>query len=106
MEHKNLMENVENLIEKELESARSKFGNINSSHEGYAVILEEHEEMKDEVINFEQNLQSLWNEVKSNNSNKQYEDSIDMEKAAKQIIKEAIQLAAMCKRFHEDLMNK
>lgn len=106
MEHKNLMENVENLIEKELESARSKFGNINSSHEGYAVILEEYEEMNDEVSSFEQILQSLWQEVKSNDSNKQYENSIEMEKVAKQIIKEGIQLAAMCKRLHEDLMKK
>ncbi len=37
-------------IEKEFEFATSKFGSFNSAHEGYAVILEELDELKAEIF--------------------------------------------------------
>lgn len=103
MENKNLMENAEQLIKEELESARSKFSNLNSSHEGYAVILEEFEELKEEIEAFEQNIQALWKAVKTNDSDKQAQDVRLMENITKKIIKESVQLGAMCRRFKEDI---
>lgn len=63
------------LIIEELERATEKFGRFKSAHEGYAVLLEEVDE--------------LWQEVKSNNRDGQEE--------------EAIQVAAMALRYLHDL---
>lgn len=62
------------LIEAELRRATDKYGAFNSPHEGYAVILEELDEM--------------WDEVKGNNQ--------------KEAVMEAIQVAAMGARFVVD----
>lgn len=106
MEHKNLIENINKLVDSELENARNRFNNINSSHEGYAVILEEFEEVQEEIINFEQTLQSLWKAVKNNSVEDQSKHIKSMEHISTQMIKESIQIAAMCKRYNEDLLNK
>jgi hypothetical protein len=58
-------------IQKELKRARKKFPSFKSQHEGYAVILEE--------------LDELWDNVKTNKRN--------------DARKEAIQVAAMAMRF-------
>lgn len=106
MEHKNLIENINKLVDSELENARNRFNNINSSHEGYAVILEEFEEVQEEISNFEQTLQTLWKAVKNNSAEDQAEYIKSMEHISTQIIKESIQIAAMCKRYNEDLLSK
>lgn len=49
------------LIEAELESAMKKFPLFNSSHEGYAVMLEEMDELWHE-IKFNKNPQSMVNQ--------------------------------------------
>lgn len=66
------------LIENELDSARRKHRNMYSTHEGYAVIKEE--------------LDELWDEVKKKRP--------DMDK----LREEAIQVAAMAARFVADLL--
>lgn len=67
-----------NQILSEAESARAKFAPFNSSHEGYAVIAEE--------------LDELWDDVKAN--------SVD------HAIDEAIQVGAMALRFIADMRAK
>lgn len=106
MEHKNLVENINKLVNIELENARNRFNNINSSHEGYAVILEEFEEVQEEIVKFEQTLQTLWKAVKNNSAEDQSQLIKTMENISTQMIKESIQIAAMCKRFNEDLLTK
>jgi uncharacterized protein CbrC (UPF0167 family) len=64
-------------IEAELVKARAKHAAMNSAHEGYAVILEE--------------LDELWDEIKA-----QVQDKAKMRK-------EAIQVAAMAARFIQDV---
>ena len=59
--------------------ASSKFPPFNSSHEGFAVILEEIDE--------------LWDEVKKKNDLRSHED----------MRKEALQVAAMAIRFINDI---
>jgi len=63
----------------ELESATTKFAAFNSAHEGYAVLLEEVDE--------------LWDEVKNN------QKTCSIEKMRR----EAVQIAAMALRFIEDV---
>lgn len=65
---------VMSLVEAELRRATDKFGPFHSPHEGYAVILEELDEM--------------WDEVKGNQP--------------KLAVLEAIQVAAMAARFVVD----
>ncbi|WP_157680193.1 hypothetical protein [Mycobacterium dioxanotrophicus] len=67
-----------NEILREAESARAKFAPFNSSHEGYAVIAEE--------------LDELWDDVKGN----------DVPHA----IEEAVQVGAMALRFIADMRAK
>lgn len=66
----------------ELRAARTKFAPFNSAHEGYAVILEE--------------LDELWEEVRKNQKVRSVE----------RMRKEAIQVAAMALRFIEDVCDK
>lgn len=68
-------------VETELRKATEKFSTFNSAHEGYAVILEELDELKEHV----------W----TNNSKR---DLLAMRK-------EAVQLAAMALRFIVDVCN-
>jgi len=67
-------------IENEIELSRKNHGVFSGSHEGYAVILEEVEE--------------LWQEVKKK------------ERDFKQMRKECIQIAAMAIKFIEDICEK
>lgn len=67
-------------VEEELASAIEKFGKFNSAHEGYAVILEE--------------LDELWEEIKA----KPNDERMDRMRA------EAIQVAAMAIRFVMDVI--
>jgi len=67
------------LVERELQAARAKHPPIHSAHEGYAIILEEVDELKAEV----------W----KNGSARDPE----------QMRRELIQIAAMCARMADDL---
>jgi len=77
----------------ELERAEAKFGPFNSSHEGYAVILEE--------------LDELWEVVKLNpkkievpyTSDGDYQKVMQNSKRNSMMRAEAIQVAAMAMRF-------
>jgi hypothetical protein len=94
------MENSEivSVIIDELEKATKKFGNFNSAHEGYAVILEEMDELWDIVkLNpvkikatdrrfFSRQMKEIW----QNHTHKEM------------MKKEVIQVAAMAIRFIRD----
>ncbi len=73
------MQEILKEIIKEIESARNKYPCFHSNHEGYAVLLEEVEE--------------LWDYIKESKSIK----------ADDKMKKECIQIAAMSIRFIEDL---
>ena len=66
----------------ELTRAQSKFPPFNSGHEGYAVILEE--------------LDELWREIRSNQATPGRDERMR---------KEAVQVAAMALRFLVDMPN-
>lgn len=81
--------NTINDVMAELARARGKFGKFNNAHEGYAVILEEVEE--------------LWADVRTN-PQKAYPEAIDPQQRHRTKMRaEAIQIAAMAVRFAEDV---
>lgn len=75
----NDIETVINLVRDELIEATGKFGAFASAHEGYAVILEEVDE--------------LWDEIKNNKG----------DGATERQRREAVQVAAMGARFLLDI---
>lgn len=88
------MSSFTELINRELSFARNKFPNMNSLHEGYAVILEEVDE--------------LWEWIKQ----KQYPELTEIDRGSwivtptrnqAEICKELVQIAAMCQRLFEDV---
>ena len=69
-------------LDAELGKARKGYAPLNSAHEGYAVLLEEVDE--------------LWDEVKKNRG----------ERDPERMRREAIQVAAMAIRFIQDVIEK
>ena len=89
-----VMNDVRLLVKKELVAANKKFPMFSSAHEGWAVIREELQEVKDDHYMLEQYLENrLWNEVRYNN-----EIPKEAQHRAVHMAVEAIQTAAMiCK---------
>lgn len=81
------------LVSTELEFAVHQFPPMNSMHEGYAVILEEVDE--------------LWEEVKRKQIPDFDESNRDLDRKAMRnqaaIISELVQIAAMCERLYCDV---
>ena len=96
----NVVENdVRVLVGKELAAANERFPQFHSAHEGYAVIKEEVDELKEYTDLINNRMIYLWARVRFNNSCEElvsriYDDAINA-------ACEAIQVAAMCKKFLE-----
>ena len=96
----NAIENqVRELVAVELSAANERFPQFHSVHEGYAVILEEAEELKEEVEKTDSYLAFAWGEIRIDGD---CEDFISgVERYAVNAACEAIQVAAMCRTFME-----
>lgn len=94
---------VEALVKKELEAANKKFPLFNSAHEGYAVLLEEAEELDSDSASIKYDMLCLWNAVKGNNTEAALETVSHTYERAVNAAVEAIQTAAMCKKFKMSL---
>ncbi len=75
-----LEKDFDKMVRDELARARAKNAPMNSLHEGYAVILEE--------------LDEFWDEVKKKK----------VERNTTDILKELVQVAAMCQKTAEDVV--
>ena len=96
----NAIENdVRALVDKELAAANERFPQFHSQHEGYAVIKEEVEETREQLDAVERYLNYLWDRVKQECTTKEQVEYIHM--FAINVACEAIQVAAMCKKFLE-----
>ena len=94
-------DDVVKLVDKELKFANKKFPMFRSAHEGCAVILEELEEARDEMVNTELFYNHLWKTVKENSDFGSLLDAIQVK--AESLACEAIQVAAMAKKFQESM---
>lgn len=89
------MSSFRDLVDRELEFARNKFPNMNSLHEGYAVILEE--------------LDELWEWIKQKQIPELTEDDrrnlipVYPTRNQAEICAELVQIAAMAQRLFEDV---
>ena len=90
-------QDVEKLVQKELESANTRFPMFRSDHEGSAVIFEEIEETKDNLIDIEYQFGEMWKCIKDNMSGYPFIERLYA--SAIEAICEAIQVAAMAQKF-------
>ena len=100
---KKLKNEIENIVNSEYNRAAEKFGECNnSSHESFAVILEEVQEAGIEIKSFKQALDIFWTVVKDNKkaySLKTQTDKLtEMKSHAINIACEFVQVAAMCEK--------
>ncbi len=94
---------VSNAVQRELSVSMEKFPLFNSAHEGYAVILEEIEEAQQELGHIKIRLEVAWNAIKNNqDATSTIEDAGYISKL---LACEAIQVAAMAKKFEESAKN-
>lgn len=91
---------IEDLIEKELKRSTEKHNHrFCSSYEGYAVIKEEIEELEENLAKLNERFSDLWGCIKSANLEKQARNLGAVKINVLKLIKEAIQIAAMCDKF-------
>ena len=87
------------LVGEELEAANAIYPPFHSMHEGYAVILEEVEEAKEELETLERRLERIWLYSKRNRFDLAKDTIFCIEGDAIQLAAEAIQVAAMARKF-------
>ena len=95
---------IQKAIKLELENIKRNYGeNYNSAHEGYAVLLEEVEEVEECLHYIRTDIKILWERVRNNfkdleNSDKSAE-LLMVVVNAKQLAEEAVQVAAVAEKF-------
>lgn len=90
---------VLDLIDKELEYGKINHGLFKSKHEGYAVLLEEFEETKDELEALEIEINRIWDGVKCDKNAEEHQNACNNAfKYAVRVAIEAIQTAAMARK--------
>lgn len=90
---------VEELVVKELNSANEQFPLFASLHEGYAVMLEEFEEVEWELEQIRDTLYFIWQEIKVNNNENIPSKASRVKEYAIDLACEAIQVAAMAEKM-------
>ena len=94
----NAIENdVRALVDKELAAANERFPQFHSAHEGWAVILEEVIETEAEMKTVRESIEGMFGFVINNADAKWAAQKIEY--AAIHAACEAIQVAAMCRKF-------
>ena len=90
-------EDVAKLLEKELESANERFPQFRSEHEGWAVMQEEVEELREECDSIEMAMEQLWHRIRDGVPTEQHVALV--EQYAEAAACEAIQVAAMARKY-------
>lgn len=104
MDH--LSPGVEALVELEHKTIVEKYGvGYHSDHEGYAVLLEEVEEATEALREVQQRLACAWQDVREDARNLLGSEIIRVEHHAKDLAAEAVQIAAVARRWRGGLHN-
>ena len=97
MSYKKTMEGVKYLVQNEFDMACEDNGNsFSSDHEAFSVILEEVAESKEELQIVIDCMNGLWRSVRQDNKNGDI--LTDIERHARRLACEAIQVAAMARK--------
>lgn len=97
-----VMDKLPQLVAEELEQANALHAPFASAHEGYAVLIEEAEEAADELDSMKLGLEMLWNSIRHDKScDVQRGHARTIERVAVRLAAEAIQVAAMARKFTE-----
>lgn len=96
---KGLVRDSEEIVKKELQEANKAFRAFASTHEGYAVVLEELKERFDQT---EEILKNVWLLTKQNATKETFKAVLeDANAIAIQLVAEAVQTAAMFQKFEQ-----
>lgn len=99
---KELMNTVQQAVDEELTAANKKFRAFTSTHEGYAVTLEEAQETELELRKVAAGLNQIWEMTKANADKDNFEEVLEeLQTRAENMAAEAIQTAAMLKKFRQ-----
>jgi len=99
MTSKYIKDEVNRLVGCELEEANKKFPMFASNHEGFAVLLEESDEARDDLAEIKINLNCVWDSIKANSTGWIAIDKI--EKYAENLACEALQIAVMARKYRD-----
>ena len=95
---------IEMLAREELKSANEKFPLFHSSHEGFAVLLEESEELAEESDEIKKIMNSWWMYIRRDEDIDVQKKRVDRIRShAVNAVLEAIQVIAMCDKFKMSL---
>jgi hypothetical protein len=86
-------------VQKELDDANKKFPPMHSDHEGYAILLEEYEELVHEVQNAGYHLRLGWDFTKKGNPVEIQKELRKMRTFLRKSYKELVQTAAMVEKW-------
>lgn len=103
MAMKTILNEVEKLTEMELELANKEYPPFSSAHEEFGVMLEERDELTDQVKNVKDGMRVMWKHIKTDQTDEAIDYSMYVQQEAEKAAAEAIQVAAMAKKFRESI---
>lgn len=95
---------VADAVTAELTAAQAKFAPFNSAHEGWAVLLEEVDELEEEMEIISGRVRQMFQPVRKNDPHDAGNAARAIADAATRAAVEAIQVAAMANRFIEEIV--
>lgn len=99
---RNAINHIKEAVRDEVLKIREDHGNeYHSTHEGYAVLLEEFEECKEEAERMGVQLDMLWTMIRFNDNARLWDQLGTIKEFALACAAEAIQVAAVCEKFKD-----